>query len=214
MSDAGMVLFYLFAFVAVLSALGTVVVHSPIRAAMSLLTHIVALSGLFLLLHAHLLAALQILVYAGAVVVLFVFVIMMIGPSAPEPPVLRGMIVKTTSVAVLLVLTALLAFSLMPLSKPLESLPGCAPDQGAECQQFGGVAAFSESLFMDGLVPFELISVLLTVAIIGAIAVARGRTAEETAAVRKKREAELQAKQAQEARERAMAAEVSAHGGH
>ncbi|HKU43435.1 MAG TPA: NADH-quinone oxidoreductase subunit J [Polyangiales bacterium] len=214
MSGAAMVLFYLFAFVAVLSALGTVIVHSPIRAAMSLLTHIVSLSGLFLLLHAHLLAALQILVYAGAVVVLFVFVIMMIGPAAPEPPVMRGMIVKTTSVAVLLVLTALLAFSLMPLSKQIQSLPSCEPHEGAECQQFGGVAAFSESLFMDGLVPFELISVLLTVAIIGAIAVARGRTAEETAAVRKKREAELQARLAQEARERAMAAEVSAHGGH
>lgn len=214
MSGATIVLFYTFAFVAVLSALGTVVVHSPIRAAMSLLMHIVALSGLFLLLHAHLLAALQILVYAGAVVVLFVFVIMMIGPAAPEPPVMRGILVKTTSVAVLVVLTALLAFSLMPLTKSLEPLPVCAPDQGAECNQFGGVSAFSESLFMSGLVPFELISVLLTVAIIGAIAVARGRTAEETAALRKKLETEAQARAAQEARERAMAAEVSAHGGH
>ncbi|HKP57494.1 MAG TPA: NADH-quinone oxidoreductase subunit J [Polyangiales bacterium] len=214
MSTAGIVLFYSFAFVAVLSALGTVIVHSPIRAAMSLLTHIVSLSGLFLLLHAHLLAALQMLVYAGAVVVLFVFVIMMIGPAAPEPPVLRGMIVKTTSIAVLVLLTAILAFSLMPISKPIESLAACTVEQGAECDQFGGVVAFSKSLFMDGLVPFELISVLLTVAIIGAIAVARGRTAEETAAVRKKREADQQARLAQEARERAMAAEVSAHGGH
>ena len=214
MSSGGMVLFYSFAFVALLSALGTVIVHSPIRAAMSLLTHIVSLSGLFLLLHAHLLAALQMLVYAGAVVVLFVFVIMMIGPAVPEPPVLRGMIVKTISVAVLILLTVLLAFSLMPISMPIESLASCTVEQGAECDQFGGVAAFSKSLFMDGLVPFELISVLLTVAIIGAIAVARGRTAEETQAVRKKREAESQARLAQEERERAMAAEVSAHGGH
>jgi NADH-quinone oxidoreductase subunit J len=214
MSVGGLVLFYTFGLMAVLSALGTVVVHSPIRAAMSLLTHIVSLSGLFLLLHAHLLAALQMLVYAGAVVVLFVFVIMMIGPAAPEPPVLRGMVVKTTSVAVLVLLTALLAFSLMPISQPIESLPSCTVAQGAECDQFGGVAAFSKSLFMSGLVPFELISVLLTVAVVGAIAVARGRTAEETEAVRKKRDAEQQARLAQEARERAMAAEVSAHGGH
>jgi NADH-quinone oxidoreductase subunit J len=214
MTIAGSVLFYGFAMLAVLSALGTVVVHSPIRAAMSLLTHIVSLSGLFLLLHAHLLAALQVLVYAGAVVVLFVFVIMMIGPSAPEPPVLRGMIVKTVSVGMLVLLTALLAFSLMPVSQPLVPLPSCGPDQGAECQQFGGVVAFAQSLFQSGLVPFELISVLLTIAIIGAIAVARGRSAEETAALRKKREAEEQKRLAQEARERAMAAEVSAHGGH
>jgi NADH-quinone oxidoreductase subunit J len=214
MSIAGSVLFYGFALLAILSALGTVVVHSPIRAAMSLLTHIVSLSGLFLLLHAHLLAALQVLVYAGAVVVLFVFVIMMIGPSAPEPPVLRGMLVKTVSVGMLVLLTALLAFSLMPVSEPLVPLAMCAPEQGAECNQFGGVSAFSKSLFQSALVPFELISVLLTVAVVGAIAVARGRSAEETAALRKKREAEEQKRLALEARERAMAAEVSAHGGH
>lgn len=214
MTFAGSVLFYGFALLAVLSALGTVIVHSPIRAAMSLLTHIVSLSGLFLLLHAHLLAALQVLVYAGAVVVLFVFVIMMIGPSVPEPPVMRGMLVKTLSIGVLVLLTALLAFSLMPVSQPLVSLASCAPDQGAECQQFGGVTAFSQSLFQTELVPFELISVLLTVAIIGAIAVARGRSAEETTALRAKREAEEQKRLALEARERAMAAEVSAHGGH
>jgi NADH-quinone oxidoreductase subunit J len=214
MTVAGSVLFYGFALLAILSALGTVIVHSPIRAAMSLLTHIVSLSGLFLLLHAHLLAALQVLVYAGAVVVLFVFVIMMIGPGAPEPPVLRGMLVKTVSVGMLILLTALLAFSLMPVSEPLVPLAMCAPEQGAECNQFGGVSAFSKSLFESALVPFELISVLLTVAVVGAIAVARGRSAEETAALRKKREAEEQKRLALEARERAMAAEVSAHGGH
>ena len=214
MTGAGMVLFYAFGMLAVLSALGTVVVHSPIRAAMSLLLHIVSLSGLFLLLHAHLLAALQVLVYAGAVVVLFVFVIMMIGPASPEPPVLRGMVVKSASVAMLVLLTALLAFSLMPVQAELPLIAGCNDGQGAECAQFGGVEAFATALFRDGLVPFELISVLLTVAVIGAIAVARGRSAEETAALRKKRDAEQQKLLAQEARERAMAAEVSAHGGH
>lgn len=214
MSDAGQVLFYAFGLLAVLSAVGTVAMHSPIRAAMALLTHIVSLSGLFLLLHAHLLAALQVLVYAGAVVVLFVFVIMMIGPSAPEPPVTRGMVVKTVSVAMLGLLTALLAFSLMPLSQEAISLPNCAEGASPECQQFGGVYAFGQALFADAYVPFELISVLLTVAIIGAIAVARGRTLEETEAFRKKHEAEEASRLAQEARERAMAAEVSAHGGH
>jgi NADH-quinone oxidoreductase subunit J len=214
MSDAGLLLFYLFGLFAVLTAIGTIVLHSPIRAAMCLLGHIGALSGLFLLLHAHLLAALQVLVYAGAVVVLFVFVIMMIGPSAPEPPVTRGMITKSASVAVLLLLTALLAFSLMPVSRELLSIAPCAEGEGAECLQFGGVYAFAQSLFGSALVPFELISVLLTVAIIGAIAVARGRSAEETQALRKKQEAATAARAAQEARERAMAAEVSAHGGH
>ncbi|MET0390993.1 MAG: NADH-quinone oxidoreductase subunit J [Polyangiales bacterium] len=180
MSNAGMGLFVLFGLIAVLSALATVTMHSPIRAAMALLAHIVALSGLFLLLHAHVLAALQVLVYAGAVVVLFVFVIMMIGPEAPEPPVLRGMLVKTVSATVMLLLTALLAFSLLPVTAPHVALAPCLAGEGAECAQFGGVVAFSQSLFAGQYVPFELISVLLTVAIVGAIAVARGRTAAET----------------------------------
>jgi NADH-quinone oxidoreductase subunit J len=214
MSDAGMALFYLFALTAVLSALGTIAMHSPIRAAMSLLAHIVSLSGLFLLLHAHLLAALQMLVYAGAVVVLFVFVIMMIGPSAPEPPVTRGLLVKTVSVAVMTLVTALLAFTLMPMTKPLIALGSCTEAEGAECDQFGGVMAFSHTLFRSELAPFELVSVLLTVAIIGAIAVARGRTAAESAALAKKLGAQQAALAAQEAREKALAAEVSAHGGH
>lgn len=214
MSDAGMALFFLFAISAILSALGTIAMHSPIRAAMSLLAHIVSLSGLFLLLHAHLLAALQMLVYAGAVVVLFVFVIMMIGPSAPEPPVTRGLLVKTVSVAVMILVTALLAFTLMPMTKPLIPLESCTNAEGAECAQFGGVMAFSHSLFRGEIAPFELVSVLLTVAIIGAIAVARGRTAAESAALAKKLDAQQAALAAQEAREKALAAEVSAHGGH
>lgn len=213
MSDAGLALFVIFSLAALLSALGTIAVHSPIRAAMALLAHIVSLSGLFLLLHAHVLAALQILVYAGAVVVLFVFVIMMIGPSAPEPPVMRGMLVKTASVAVMLLLTSLLAFTLMPVSIPLEALPTCAPET-KDCLQFGGVTAFSLSLFVTDLAPFELVSVLLTVAVIGAIAVARGRSPEESRALGKKLAEKERVRLAQEARERALAAEVSAHGGH
>ncbi|HEX4354932.1 MAG TPA: NADH-quinone oxidoreductase subunit J [Polyangiales bacterium] len=214
MTVGGQALFFMFAFVALLSALGTVSLHSPIRAAMALLAHIVSLSGLFLLLHAHLLAALQVLVYAGAVVVLFVFVIMMIGPSAPEPPVQRGMVMKAGAIAIMIIMTALLAFSLMPETRPLIALGPCTDLEGAECDQFGGVVAFAQSLFRSELVPFELISVLLTVAIVGAIAVARGRTAAETAALRRRLESDAAARLATEARERALSAEVSAHGGH
>jgi NADH-quinone oxidoreductase subunit J len=204
---AGSVLFLVCALGAVLSALGTVLTHNPIRAAMSLLAHIVTLSGLFLLLHAHLLAMLQVLVYAGAVVVLFVFVIMLIGPQAAEPAVLRGMIVKTLSAAIMVLFTAMLAFSLMPAQRDAPELAQCTVAEGAECQQFGGVGAFAQSLFMDDLVPFELISVLLTVAVVGAMAVARGRTVEETESVRRKRSEQATALAETTAREKALAAE-------
>lgn len=69
---------------ALITALGTIAARSPLRSAMALLFHIIALAGLYLSLHAHVLAAMQLLVYAGAVVVLFVFVIMLLGHRLPS----------------------------------------------------------------------------------------------------------------------------------
>jgi NADH-quinone oxidoreductase subunit J len=214
--SAANALFAGFGFIALLSAIGTVVVHSSIRAAMCLLAHIVALSGLFLLLHAELLAALQVLVYAGAVVVLFVFVIMLIGPSVVEPPVLRGMVTKTAATAMVAALTALLAFSLMPMTREAPMIAPCTQEQGAECDQFGGVSAFSKNLYRDTFVPFELISVLLTIAIVGAIAVARGRTPQESASIALKRKQAESAAAAPPTQgdDEPTSPEAATHGGH
>lgn len=187
MSVAGTALFGFCGLLALLSALGTIIVKSPIRAAMSLFVHILALSGLFLTLHAHLLAALQVLVYAGAVVVLFVFVIMLIGPGVDDPPTTRGLVTRTAAAAIMGVLTLAFAAALAVQTPERALIEACAPGEGAECNQFGGVGGFSAELFKAGVVPFELISILLTVAIVGAIAVARGRSAQEVAIARKRR---------------------------
>jgi len=214
MSLPGTGLFIFCALIAVLSAVGTIAMRSPIRAAMSLLLHIIALSGLFLTLHAHLLAILQLLVYAGAVVVLFVFVIMMIGPAVDDPPSDRGLVVKAAAASLMAILTVAFTAALAVMSPDRAIVETCAPGQGAECDQFGGVHGFSQGLYVNGVVPFELISMLLTVAIIGAIAVARGRSAEEAAQLARRR-AELEAKAAaQLAREKELSAEVAASGGH
>ena len=173
MSAAGNVLFALFAFVALLSAVGVVMMR-PIRAALALLAHIAVLAGLFLTLHAHLLAALQLLVYAGAVVVLFVFVIMLIGPSPPEPPPESRWVQKSIGGALVVLLTFGLAASLAGVSRARPIIARCAPEDAA-CAPFGGVDALSRELYRDGVVPFELVSVLLTVAVVGAIGVARSR---------------------------------------
>lgn len=186
MSVAGIGLFLVCALMALVSALGTVIVKSPIRAAMSLFVHILALSGLFLTLHAHLLAALQVLVYAGAVVVLFVFVIMLIGPGVTDPPTVRGLVTRTAAAAIMGVVTLAFAAALAVQAPPRALIEAC-PQGKAECDQFGGVGGFSAELFRAGVVPFELISILLTVAIVGAIAVARGRSAQEMAAARQRR---------------------------
>ena len=81
MSTAGFILFFFSAIAAIAGAVATVAARRPLRAAMGLLVNVIALSALYLTLHAQLLAVLQLLVYAGAVVVLFVFVILLIGPA-------------------------------------------------------------------------------------------------------------------------------------
>lgn len=209
MSNASVILFFAFGSLALASAAGTVLVPSPIRAAMSLLAHIVSLSGLFLLLHAHLLAALQVLVYAGAVVVLFVFVIMLIGPMPAPPHGERGVLIKACAGASIFAVSALLAYTLWPVQAPLQALAACTPEEGAECDQFGGVLALSKTLFVGTVVPFELIAVLLTIAVVGAVAVARGRTPAESRELAIKLHEKNKESVATEAREQTLAAQLT-----
>src|SRR5271168_4322042 len=90
MDWVGQVYFYGCAAVAIAGAIATVVSKNPIRGAMGLLLMILALAGLFLAAHAQFLAAIQLIVYAGAIVVLFLFVIMLLGPDATPPHDSRG----------------------------------------------------------------------------------------------------------------------------
>ena len=85
MSALGYAYFYVCATLAVLGAIATIAAKNPIRGAMGLLLMILSIAGLFLALHAQFLAAIQLIVYAGAIVVLFLFVIMLLGPSASTP---------------------------------------------------------------------------------------------------------------------------------
>ena len=169
MTGPAIALFTVTALFAVVGALITVAARRPLRAAVGLLIHIVALAGLYLTLQARLLAALQLLVYAGAIVVLFVFVIMLIGPAS-EVGGAEGRLM-TRSVAAVLTITVFLtiATTIGQLSAPWPSVE----------PEFGTVEALGMAIYQQALVPFELISITLLVAIIGAVAVARGRTPEE-----------------------------------
>ncbi len=165
----GHVYFWVCAIVALLGALATVTARNPIRGAMGLLAMILSLAGLFLALHAQFLAAIQLIVYAGAIVVLFLFVIMLLGPSATSPRDARGRIPRILA-ASLFAITGLGATGLVVKMAPeaqvmKDALPG----------DFGGIDTFGRILFTSGVVPFELSSALLMVAVLGAIAVARGR---------------------------------------
>ncbi|MBZ0119111.1 MAG: NADH-quinone oxidoreductase subunit J, partial [Sandaracinaceae bacterium] len=119
MSAGGQIVFLLCATVAIVCAVLVVSLRSPLRSAMALLGNIVSIAALYLTLHAHLLAAIQLLVYAGAVVVLFVFVIMLIGPSAISRPTAesqRGLMVRLAGAAVLAIVTGSIAFQVAAVS--------------------------------------------------------------------------------------------------
>ena len=166
----GQAYFWLCAALAVGGALATVLAKNPIRGAMGLLMMILAIAGIYLALHAQFLAAIQLIVYAGAIVVLFIFVIMLLGPDATPPHDQRGQVSRTAS-AVVFGAAGLAAMSLI-----VRTAPPIAKNKllASPPSDFGSVESFGRILFTDALVPFELSSALLMVAIIGAVAVARG----------------------------------------
>ena len=188
MSVGGQLVFTFCAALALICAVLTVTVKTPLRAAVALLTHIGALAAIYLTLHAHLLAAIQLLVYAGAVVVLFIFVIMLIGPSsAPDSKKPRSLYTRTIGAGLMGFVALTIALGVASVDTAYVDVDQCA-DGVAECGQFGGVDALGEAIFQGAAVPFELVSILLLIAIIGAVAVARGHSPEEKKALAERSE--------------------------
>jgi NADH-quinone oxidoreductase subunit J len=99
-SAIGVSYFWLCAAMAVIGAIATVANRNPIRGAMGLLLTILSIAGLFFALHAQFIAVIQLIVYAGAIVVLFLFVIMLLGPSAVGPRDSRGIVARSIGGAV------------------------------------------------------------------------------------------------------------------
>lgn len=180
MTTAQGTLFLVGSVIALLGAMGTVLADKPLRAAMSLLATVMSIAALYLSLHAELLASLQMLVYAGAVVVLFVFVIMLIGPEGSESKAGARVMVPILAAVFVGLFTASMA-GLIGRGTPW--MPPTAPEH------YGSVEGLGRAIYVQGAVPFEAISVTLLVAILSAIAVARGRTAHEAADVKRDRAA-------------------------
>ena len=166
MISPGTVLFVSTSILAIAGALMTISSRRPLRAAIGLLIHIISLAGMFLTLNAHLLAALQLLVYAGAIVVLFVFVIMLIGPASEVGPIEGRLASRTLSIAMTIAIVLAVATTVAYFDAPW----------GQVADDFGTVEALGMAIYKQALVPFEVISITLLVAIIGAIAIARSRT--------------------------------------
>ena len=131
--------------------------RNPVTSAMFLVLTIVSMAGLFVLLHAFFLAAVQVLVYAGAVMVLFLFVIMLLDLKEEERRKLRKFTVGLGAVAVAAIAGILVKASLSAV--PL------AGDKLVE----GGTKELGRILFTQYLLPFEILSILLLVAMVGVI---------------------------------------------
>jgi NADH-quinone oxidoreductase subunit J len=166
--------FWVCALTALGGALGVVVAKNPIRGAMGLLLLILSVAGLFLALHAQFLAAIQLIVYAGAIVILFLFVIMLLGPSATSGRDTRTWSARYLAAAVFLA-SSVTAMALLRRIAGTNTTPfGSAP------RSLGTIEGIGHELFTTALLPFELSSALLLVAVVGAIAVARGRQVDPT----------------------------------
>ena len=158
-------LFLLFAFIAVISAISLIVQTHPISSALSLVGVMVALAVLYLLLGAEFLSAAQIVVYAGAVMVLFIFVIMLLN-AGKEHKSSKSPMVKWFGIPLFAVFIGVLSYivqAMFPKSTPVVF--------GSFTQ--GGPQEVGRALFTSYLLPFEVTSILILIAIIGAIVLAR-----------------------------------------
>lgn len=162
------VLFYLFAGFSILGALCVIFLNKPTRALLSLILTMFSLTVIYLLLGAPFVAMVHLVVYAGAVLVLFLFVIMLQGIGAKEEPLTQRFrkfylfLSSFTAVCFFTLIAGLFGSSVPGTSHPL----------------LATVEAFAEVLFRDFTLPFELTSILLLLGVFAAVSLAKKETGE------------------------------------
>lgn len=166
-------LWWVFASLAVGGAIGTVTRKNPISSLLFLVLTFFSLAAIYLMLGAHFIGAVQIIVYTGAILVLFLFVIMLLNLGSEYQSDLRGGLWITTG----FVAAGLIGFAIWEAFRTPNAVAqlGGADRVDAAVTEFGAVGAIADPLFRDFLVPFELTSILLLVAIIGAVLLAKRR---------------------------------------
>lgn len=165
------VMFYAYSAVAIAGALGLVLARQMVHAVMSVLASFLAIAALFLLMGNEFLAAMQLFVYGGAVTVLALFVLMLTRPtpeSVANPAPVRSWIAALTTLSLLSAIAVAVAYT----------------DFNTHPQAVTDTAKLARLLFTRYLVPFEIAGLLLTIALVGAVVLARGDdTAEPSADV-------------------------------
>lgn len=157
-----LVAFLILAAIAVAGAVNVILQRHPIHSAISLIVVMISLAGLFLMLDSEFIAAIQIIVYAGAIMVLFVFVIMLLNAGTEERTNVSRM-ARYAGVPLAIFLLVELAYQVGAATLPMKAQP--AVD--------GATRGLSMLLFQDFVFPFELTSILILIAILGALVLAQ-----------------------------------------
>ena len=162
--------FVVAAAIVIAGAFGVVFARNPVHSALSLVGTLFGIAVLFVAQEAHFLAAVQVMVYAGAIVVLFLFVIMLVGVDREEDPThepLRGQRPLAIGFGLLIALFILVIGGRANWATGAPAARGAADGPGENVEKLG------RSLFTDFLLPFEVTAVLLVIAVVGAVVLAR-----------------------------------------
>ncbi|MCH7938521.1 MAG: NADH-quinone oxidoreductase subunit J [Candidatus Marinimicrobia bacterium] len=162
-------LFYIFAGLLLGSALFVVLNRNPMYSIVALVFAFANLAGLYFLLEAYFIGVLQVLVYAGAIMVLFLFVVMLLNVQ-PDQPQLGVVPLERWWYGVLVILFVVLLLILVG-----RGAQGSLPAAGDEASSIGSVRAVGEALFTKYLLPFEIAGLMLTVALVGTVFLAKRR---------------------------------------
>jgi NADH-quinone oxidoreductase subunit J len=175
-------LFFAFAFGALATATLVVISKNPVRAALFLVLNLFCVAVLYLLLSAFFLAAVQVIVYAGAIMVLFLFVIMLLNLGTPEKARERLKFQVPAAVGAALALALIVAWAIAT-STPLNVGPVLLPaDTPTSPELMGTPEGIGRTLYnpnLPWLLPFEVTSILLLVATVGSVVLAKRSNAEE-----------------------------------
>ena len=161
------------ALICLLGALGVILSENPVHSALSLVGTLFGIAVLFIAQGAEFLAAVQVIVYAGAIVVLFLFVIMLIGVDRTDDVTVEPL---TAQRPLAIVAGALLALGMIGVVT-VGTITGAPASSGRDDTSASNVEALGRVIFTDHLFAFEITSVLLVIAVVGAVALARHRDA-------------------------------------
>ena len=163
------ILFIIFGFFAVVGALGAISRKNVVHALLMLVFTFLNVAAIFFLTQAYFLAVVQVLVYAGAIMVLFVFVVMMVNREESTPIARQGLVTRAVGVLA----AGYVFYRAAWLVAHERAMPLLAASATPPVKDFGTVSSVGALLFSDFLFPFEAISLLLLVAVIGGVMLTR-----------------------------------------